>query len=325
MAIDTVAVVKGPRHELAGIDQIEHDADAYGAVLTSDWFNRYRRDQHPSDGSLVLRPSSWDPDHIDARTPLMLLHGIGNDASVFAPIIDALSGIGPVVAPTLSTDVIIGTERDAVSALVDWLSALAPPPWRLVGHSMGGLIAGLMIRIRPDVVTDVVLLNSPLPSVTGRLRGGDTWDRTGRALIMLKALAQATSLGRPRVPRLLRGPELTVVRQALRGFIDAPGRLDNRVVHRAVLGSRTADGVDFLRLARSLPTWESAPFSACPVRIVLGATDPLIPAGDLAAVVERYPEAQIRVVARAGHFVHLERPDVVLDTIRAGSMQSATN
>jgi esterase len=298
---------------LAGGDEfVDHDPDAYGAPATPEWWKQYVREPHPRDRSHVFRPI--DSLRRDGE-PLVLLHGVGNDGSVFGPIIPALSEFGPVVAPTLTAGIFTQGESDAVTALVDWLSDLAPPPWRLVGHSMGGVIAGLLMRIRPDVVSGAVLLNSPLPGVTGRIRRGDTLDRTGRALIVLKALAQVTALGRPRLPRLLRGPELLVVRQALRGFVDAPWRLDDRVISRAVMGSRTADGIDFLRLARGLPDWESAPFTARPVSIVLGATDPLVPLGDLAGVRSRYPHAEVRVVARVGHFVHLERSDTVLDAI----------
>ena len=47
--------------------------------------------------------------------------------------------------------------------------------------------------------------------------------------------------------------------------------LDAEVIGRAILSSRTRDGVDFLRLSRTLPEWEAEPFTGRPVMIVLRA------------------------------------------------------
>ena len=254
----------------------------------------------------------------------MLLHGVGNSGAIFGPVLPSITELadehrwGPVVAPTLSPTLLAGDpgdRTDAVTLLVDFLAEVAPPPWRIVGHSMGGLLTGLILRTRPEAISHAVLVNAPLPGVTRRLKSGDTLDRTGRALIMLKALAQITAVGRPRLPGFLRGPELLVVRNALRGFVRDPGALDNEVIGRAILSSRTRDGVDFLRLSRELPEWEYEPFDARPVTIVLGEADPLIPVGDLDAVRASYPRATLHVLPTCGHFAHLERADLTVDAI----------
>ena len=105
------------------------------------------------------------------------------------------------------------------------------------------------------------------------------------------------------------------MRFALRGFVHDPGRLDRRVLARAVLGSRTTDGNRFIRLAETLPEWEAEPFDAVPVSIVLGDSDPLIPVQDIDAVVDAYPDAHVHVLTDCGHFAHLEWPAVTLDVI----------
>jgi len=158
-----------------------------------------------------------------------------------------------------------------------------------------------------------VLLNSPLPGTIRRLRSGDTLDRNGRALLALKGLARITTFGRPRLPRFLRGTELAIVRAALGGFVHDPSSLDGRVISRAILRSRTTDGIDFLRMAREMPVWEADPFGLRPVRIILGDDDPLVPASDHGAVVELYPGAGVFVIPECGHFAHLEQPGHTLD------------
>ena len=222
----------------------------YGAVLHSDWLDRVVRDRHPVDGSRLYRVD----DAPEGDEPLILLHGVGNDGGMWAPIMPSLAEHGPVLAPTMSPKLLsaadVAVRAETIDPLVEWLTAIAPPPWRIVGHSMGGVITGLLLRARPDLIGGAVLVNSPLPGVTDRIQRGDTFDRTGRALVMLRTLAQVTRFGRPRLPRFLRGPEVAVVRTALRGFVADAGALDGRVISRAIMSTRTADGMEFLRLAR---------------------------------------------------------------------------
>lgn len=281
--------------------------DEYGAVLAPDWPDRVVRDHHPHDGSWIYTTPTAQP----AAPSLLLLHGVGNDGGIWSPIMPVLAERGPVVAPTISSALLRaedGGRAETIDAMLDHLAAVVPPPWRIVGHSMGGVLTGLILRYRPDLVTGAVLVNSPLPSVTRRIREGDSLDRTGRALLMLKALSRVTAFGRPRLPRLLRRAELLAVRTALNGFVIDPGALDDRVVGRAIMSTRTNDGHAFIRLAREIPETEYTSFDAVPVSIVLGRDDPLVPESDFETVQARYPGATIHVFDECSHFAHLEQP-----------------
>lgn len=283
------------------------DLGGYGAVLTPAWPDLVVRDHHPHDGSWVYTTETRRPD----GPGLLLLHGVGNDGGIWAPIMPVLAEHGPVVAPSISAKLLTaegGGRAETIDAMLDHLTTVVRPPWRLVGHSMGGVLSGLILRYRPDLVAGAVLVNSPLPSVTRRIQEGDSLDRTGRALLMLKTLSQVTAFGRPRLPRFLRGPELVIVRTALNGFVVDPGALDDRVVGRAIMSTRTTDGMDFLRLARELPETDSAPFDAVPVTIVLGRGDPLVPESDFELVQARYPGATVHVLERCSHFAPFEQP-----------------
>lgn len=289
--------------------------DEYGALVSPEWHRQVVRDHHPDDGSWVYTTPT---EHPSAPT-LLLLHGVGNDGGIWSPIMPALAADGPVVAPTVSAHLLTGDDGGraaSIDALLDHLTAVTPPPWRLVGQSMGGVLAGIVLRYRPDLVHGAVLLNSPLPGVTRRIQEGDSFDRTGRALLMLKALAQLTRFGRPRLPRALRAAELVAVRTALRGFVVDPGALDDRVVSRAVMSTRTRDGMEFIRLARELPELAPTPFEGVPVTIVLGKDDPLVPMSDLDDVRALYPAARIELLDRCSHFAHLEQPVRTIEIVR---------
>ncbi len=289
----------------------------YGAVVRPTWADETEREWHPRDGSRfftvpesVVRPPK-------GAKPLMLLHGIGNNGAIFAPLMPSLAELGPVFAPTMSPELLAPQEhrRETVGQLVDWLAELAPPPWRIVGHSMGGVLTGLVLRTHPEVVSSAVLLNSPLPGTVGRIQGRNGLDRPGRALLAMKGLARISSFGRPRLPGFLRGAELAVVRTALRGFMLDPGELDDEVISRAIVSSRTTDGIDFLRLAELMPEWELDPHTERPVEIIVGDSDPLIEVEDHDEVAAAYPDAIVHVAPECAHFVHLERPLFTLDRI----------
>lgn len=290
------------------------DRNDYGALLTPDWHRLVRREPHPLDNTWVYSTETPLPE----APPLLLLHGVGNDGGLWSPIMPALSSLGPVIAPSVAASLLMaegGGRAETIDLMLDHLAAVTPPPWRLVGHSMGGVLCGLIMRYRPDLVTCAVLVNSPLPGVQRRIRDGDSLDRTGRALLMLKTLSRVTAFGRPRLPKFLRGPELLAVRTALNGFVVDPGALDDRVISRAIMSTRTRDGMDFIRLARELPDTECHPFDERPVAIVLGNDDPLVPASDWNEVQERYPDASVHVLDRCSHFAHLEQPALTVDII----------
>lgn len=296
-------------------DEPPDPRDGYGALLTPDWYLRVDRHRHPHDGSWVYTSPSPHRD----RSPLLLLHGVGNDGGIWSPILPALAADRPVVAPSVSAELLMadgGGRAETIDRMLDHLSAVVAPPWRIVGHSMGGVLTGLMLRYRPDLVDRALLINAPLPGVTRRIREGHSLDRTGRALLLMSALARITSFGRPRLPRFLRGPELLAVRTALNGFVVDPGAFDDRVISRAIMSTRTRDGIDFIRLAREIPESEWDPFDERPVTIVLGRDDPLVPAEDWGEVEERYPAATIHVLERCSHFAHLEQPAITAAIVR---------
>jgi pimeloyl-ACP methyl ester carboxylesterase len=290
----------------------------YGEVLRPTWTHETEQRWHPLDGSHFYTVSDSIVRPPANSTPIMLLHGVGNNGGIYAPLMPSLAELGPVFAPTMSPRLLTPLEhrKETVGQLVDWLAELAPPPWRIVGHSMGGVLTGLVLRTHPEVIASAILLNSPLPGTVHRIQSGDTLDRAGRALLALKALARVSSIRRPPLPGLLRGAEMAIVRTALRGFVVDPGALDDEVVAEAIMSSRTTDGIEFLKLAELLPEWSLDPYTDSPVEIIVGDSDPLIEAEDHDEVISAYPEAVVHVAPGCGHFVHLERPHFTMDRIQ---------
>ncbi len=153
------------RREPGGYGVLVSGMEGYGQVLTDDWPDHIVRSDHPVDGARVYSAGSDDDAHF------LMLHGIGNSGAVWSPIMPALAEHGPVVAPTLQPELLAapgGGPTETMTPLVEWLAAVAPPPWRLIGHSMGGVLSGLILRSHPELVRGAITINSPLPGVIER-------------------------------------------------------------------------------------------------------------------------------------------------------------
>ena len=104
--------------------------------------------------------------------PLVLLHGGGSNKSTWDLVAPTLAATHRVYAPdlrgfgdsdrpgTYSFELM----RDDVFAIMD---AFGVDRFDVIGHSMGGTIAGLMAEARPARIARLVVVDSPLPRVGG--------------------------------------------------------------------------------------------------------------------------------------------------------------
>ncbi len=209
--------------------------------------------------------------------------------------------IGPKAAETSMA----GTQAAAsqAAAIED---AFSGRPARLIGHSAGGLAALDIARIRPDLVSDIVLFGAVADGRRDRSRDRlarlISGPRTGRvaAAIMLRLWlgdaacfhrgvrsACAGGKGR-RMPLSVRDDLRRSDPEALRGCAIA------------VLGRRRRD-----HDAVSAPTL-----------LVLGAKDPVSPPAHQLRLLGALPRAHA-VVVEAGHMPNLERPALFQAAIRS--------
>jgi pimeloyl-ACP methyl ester carboxylesterase len=92
---------------------------------------------------------------------IVFLHGLGDVAATWAPVVDRLASCRPrVLVDMPSEDVSAGSVLGALSDLIDRASPNAPIV--LVGHSMGGTIAVRLAARRPERVAALVVIGAPL-------------------------------------------------------------------------------------------------------------------------------------------------------------------
>jgi pimeloyl-ACP methyl ester carboxylesterase len=177
---------------------------------------------------------------------------------------------------------VIRTLRDLLA------HAGVPPPYVLVGHSLGGLFANLFARRYPQELAGVLLIEATHPQDPAALKQRET--QIGRALARLLALPQESV--RPNLHAELACVEQTVEEIAAAGPFPA-------VPLRVITGGQTPKA------------WLSSPGAVGARRANQQALARLSPLGE-------------QVLAqRSGHFPQLTEPDLVLRTL-AQLLRAAT-
>lgn len=252
----------------------------------------------------------------------VLLHGAAGSWTTWGPLIAASDRIGLPLSDIVAIDLPgwgespgpVPQPADLAVAVAEAARAMGYPRWRVVGHSLGGVIA-LDVAARFPRETVAVGVVSP--------SGAGARAVTRRPLVgtvhlpwlagMVVAMRVLRGLG-PLAPPLLRLLRRTGALHSLaRPLFRHPDR-----VARAVTGALAAEirPTAFLAAARLSRTHDDGVWRriTCPVRSVRGAHDVFVAAADSAAWARLMPDFDERVLDDSGHFAHVEQP---VETLRA--------
>lgn len=260
---------------------------------------------------------AWDG---PADTAFLLVHGLGASHLSWIQVAEGLSGLGRVVAidlPGFGASPLSGRgaglmdQRRTVSGLIEWIDA-----GRIVvcGNSMGGAIAILQAAVEPTTVQGIVLTNSVFPWRFSALP---------HPLILASFGVYATPrLGEGAVSWRLRemDPE-QMVRLSLRVLAADPRSIPDDIVQMLVdlTRERKADpdvARAFLEAARSMLRLGRRPdvsrraleHVTCPVLLVHGRRDRLVPVAFAEAELARHAAWRGRFFRDLGHIPQMEAP-----------------
>jgi pimeloyl-ACP methyl ester carboxylesterase len=253
-------------------------------------------------------------------TTFVLVHGLGGSHVNWVQVAPGLAGLGTVLAPDLPG---FGSSprggrgsglMDERRTLARFIERQATGRIVLVGNSMGGVIGILHAAVEPDALAGLVLTSSPFPWVRGALphpaviAGFAAYDAPGLGPLVLEARMRrisperAVALGfrlitadpRSIPPEIVR---LTVEQVRTRALDpDAPAAFSDawrslrRLGRRPDVARRAMDGV------------------RCPVFVLHGRRDRLVPAAHAEAALRDHPAWRGRIFPDLGHVPQMESP-----------------
>ncbi len=231
--------------------------------------------------------------------PVILMHGMFGSLSNLGLVARALMDRYQVIAvdmrnhgesPHSMTMDYPGMADDIVELLDD----LNIPQAHLLGHSMGGKVGMQIALNQPKRVSKLIVADiAPVDYKP---------DRHGGVLTGLSALEKARPTTRQQADQLLAEhvEEAGVRAFLLKNLLRAEdGHFDLRLYLEGIL----ANYYDTLTLA---PTGN--PFSG-PTLFIKGADSAYIQDKHRAEVMRLFPNAELKIIANAGHWLHAEKPD----------------
>ena len=266
----------------------------------------YQRPQTaPRVAQLVHRPDGADIATFvygtwpSAQTPVLFLHGNGEEHGIFGPQIDAVAAGGTALAidsraqgASTRGTAPLTYELMAEDALA-CLDALGVSRAHLVGFSDGAIEALLIARDRPETAASLLSIGANL-TPEGVIEE-DGWDVRGTVATQRAWARWAQAL-------------------------PAEGALDPTLLTPTADGAETT--ADLLQLMLDEPHIDAASLAAitCPTTVMVGAFDCIVP-GETAAIVQGVraggaPVCPV-VVPDAGHSLPKEAPEAVTSELRA--------
>ena len=225
------------------------------------------------------------------KPSLLLLCGLLCDETVWSDIPRRLASIADV-------SVVSFYGFSSIEAMAEHVLQTAPPRFAVAGHSMGGRVALELMRVAPQRISALALLNTGVHAV----RDGEP---QGRVHLLRLALQHGMSaLAREWLPPMMGSdaartaelmPRLTAMfeRCSVANYADQ---------NRAMLQRPDALAV--------LPT------IAVPTLLLSGSADIWSPVSQQETMRRRIPHATLFEIHAAGHMAPVERPDAVSLALR---------
>lgn len=228
--------------------------------------------------------------------PLLLLPGLLCDRAVWAAQSTALAGVARCVVP----DYGLSASIEAMARLA--LAAAPAPRFALAGHSMGGRVALEIMRLAPERVERLALLDTGYQPLTDGVAAQQ--ERAQRHQL----LATARERG------------MRVMGEAWAIGMVHPARLENRLAGEvfeqilAMIERSSPDVFAAQMIEALLGRPDATPVLrgiACPTLVACGRQDAWSPLARHVQMAERIPGARLCVIEESGHMTTMERPETV--------------
>jgi pimeloyl-ACP methyl ester carboxylesterase len=259
----------------------------------------------------------------DLRPPVLLIHGLGDEADTWRHVLPRLSPAYRAIAPDLpgfgrsdqgKHPYTIPFFVDLLTALLDYLSI---PRAVLVGHSAGAVIAQALALQHPQRVERVVFISGSMVSKVNRV---------SRELLFFLI----PGLGEWSYNQLRKDPDAAY--RSLEAYYNRLADLpqaDRDFLYQRVNERVWSDGQrrGFLGTLRGLAGWlpsqqktlpEQLRGWKIPAAVLWGENDRVQPVENARALAELLPAARLQIVPGAGHNLQQEKPEIVAEAVLRG-------
>lgn len=236
--------------------------------------------------------------------PVILLHAFPLSAEMWRPVIDRRPGGWRFIAPDLrgaggsSIDSGELGMDDYANDILKMMDALLFDEAVICGLSMGGYVAFAMFRQAPTRIAGLILANTRSTA--------DTDDGVRGRQAMLESVRESglPAVADQMVPKLL---GQTSHRDRAELVSD---------VRRQILANpRPGIEAAIYALMRRPDSTPDLPLVSCPALVIVGEEDTVTPPSDAEALGRGIRNAQLTVIAKAGHLSALEAPEDFSTTI----------
>ncbi len=257
----------------------------------------------------------------ESRPPVLLLHGLGDEADTWRHVLPLLAGDYRVIAPDLPG---FGSSEKAkrnysipffAAAMLELLDFLSLSWVVLAGHSMGAMIAQTIALEHAERAEKLILIDGSLVSLQQRIDPG-----------LLSFLAPG--LGEWLYNRLRKDPQAAyrTLEPYYHRLEDLP-QADQDFLYQRVNERVWSDGQRqaFFSALRSLARWVPAQQKSLaqrlrdwkiPTFVIWGENDHINPVENAHALMQMLPSARLKIIPGAGHNLPQEKPRAVVEAIR---------
>ena len=242
----------------------------------------------------VITNNGYEIGYIEAgggsATPIVFLHGVGSDKSVWHPQLDHFSRERRLIAFDYpgygdSDPAPEGTTRDDyASAIISAMHELGVDRAHICGLSLGGVVAIAIHHAAPERCASLILADTFAVHPDGRA----IYERSLAGSQDLRAMAEA------RADVLIAQPADPVVRHEV---VETMSRIDPAAYRIGAEAVWLAD-------QRERVAWINVP-----TLVLVGDDDVVTPPQLSNELVDLIPGARMQVISGAGHLGNVERPD----------------
>ncbi|MET0812173.1 MAG: alpha/beta hydrolase [Microbacterium sp.] len=262
-------------------------------------------------------------------TATILLHGAAGSWTTWTPLIVASDRTGRPLHDLVVPDLRGWGESGALKSSADVAGiaasvaelarSLGYARWNVVGHSLGGFVALELAASEPAATRSVVLVSSSgagvMDAVRRPLRGGLRLPGFAGMLLAMRVLDAGGAGGRGLLRALRR---IGLLRPAAAPLFAHSFAIDRSVVEALADEIRPAS---FLAAARAAAAYDETRWQGitAPVVSLRGRSDVFSGARDEDVFDALIPALTQRRIHDAGHFAHIERPDILLEAMRSAA------